>query len=146
MQEYIISELDSNVILLLKKINEIDPNLLPIKIPVVTGIIYYEYIYNPVITDFKVYMCCLLFSVITPHKLFTVLCNMLLENSVIFVSENMSLLTSSVLGCCSLLSPFYWQHAIIPILPDSFLEILEAPISFYYRFVPSTCRWIKIAN
>ena len=34
------------------------------------------------------------------------------------------------MACCSLVHPFKWQHALIPILPVSLKEVLDAPFPF----------------
>ena len=52
----------------------------------------------------------------------------MLEKSVVFVSENLGVLTSSVLGISKLLQPFHWPHVIVPVLPTSLYEILDAPV------------------
>lgn len=55
---------------------------------------------------------------------------MMLEKSVIFVSDNLPLLSSAVLGMQCFLNPFKWCHVSIPILPKSLLDMIEAPVPF----------------
>ena len=52
----------------------------------------------------------------------------MLEKSIVFVSESPGLLTSAVLGIYNLIRPFIWPHVVVPILPLSLFEILEAPV------------------
>jgi len=52
----------------------------------------------------------------------------LLERKVILYTENISILSSCVLGLQTLLYPFQWQHALITILPQNLTEICQAPI------------------
>ncbi|CAG9320257.1 unnamed protein product [Blepharisma stoltei] len=69
-----------------------------------------------------------LFSTLRFQDTFWVLIALLLEKSVVVVSSNLSLLTSSVLAFAELLKPLIWPHVVIPIVPDSLREILEAPV------------------
>lgn len=50
------------------------------------------------------------------------------EKSIVFVSYNLDLLTTCVLGMHALLRPFKWPYLFIPLIPDSLRELLEAPI------------------
>ena len=40
------------------------------------------------------------------------------------------MLSAGVLGISSLLYPFQWCLALVPILPESLIEMLEAPLPF----------------
>jgi len=84
-----------------------------------------------------IFFCGLLFSVLKPHDIFEIICNILLEHSIVFVSKNANLLTSAILGCCALISPFKWEHPIIPIVPYKMLELLEAPVPFLVGMLKS---------
>ena len=50
------------------------------------------------------------------------------EKSIIFVSMNLGLVTSCVLGLRALIRPFRWMNLTIPIIPDNLRELLEAPV------------------
>lgn len=67
-------------------------------------------------------------SAVTADDFYKILCAMLLEKSIIFVSDNLSLLSSAVLGMQCFLAPFRWCHVAIPILPKSLVEMIEAPM------------------
>jgi hypothetical protein len=51
----------------------------------------------------------------------------LLERSIVFVGKQ-SLLSSVILGLNSLLHPFKWCLALVPILPHPLIEMIEAPL------------------
>lgn len=72
--------------------------------------------------------CPVLFGALTLKEFWLMYIGALLEYSVVFVGRDLGTLTSCVLGLQSLLRPFKWPHAIIPILPPRLTEILEAPI------------------
>ena len=70
----------------------------------------------------------MILSGLTAEQFFKVLVSILLEKSVIFVSDNIPLLSSAVLGLQVFLNPFKWCHVSIPILPQSLLDMIEAPM------------------
>jgi hypothetical protein len=67
-------------------------------------------------------------SCLTSEQFFKILIAILLEKSIIFVSDNLALLSSAVLGMQSFILPFKWCHVSIPILPKSLVEMIEAPM------------------
>lgn len=69
-----------------------------------------------------------LYQALGPELLIIVFSTLLLERKVILCTENISILSSCVLGLQTLLYPFQWQHTIITILPESLVDICEAPI------------------
>lgn len=70
----------------------------------------------------------------------------MLEKSLIFVSDNLPLLSSAVLGMQCFLSPFKWCHVSIPILPKSLIEIVEAPMPFIVGLLRSHVRYVSNMN
>jgi hypothetical protein len=62
---------------------------------------------------------------------------MMLEKSIIFVSDNIPLLSSAVLGMQCFLAPFKWNYVQIPILPRSLVEMIEAPMPFIVGLLKS---------
>ena len=56
---------------------------------------------------------------------------LLVEAKVALVSRHLSLLTPVASGLLSLLFPFDWQGAFIPIMPKSMIEVLDAPVPFF---------------
>lgn len=69
-----------------------------------------------------------LYQALGPDLLIVVFSSLLLERKVILYTENISILSSCVLGLQTLLYPFQWQHTIITILPDVLVDICQAPI------------------
>lgn len=69
-----------------------------------------------------------LYKALGPDLLIVVFSSLLLERKVILYTENISILSSCVLGLQTLLYPFEWQHALITILPQTLAEICQAPI------------------
>lgn len=69
-----------------------------------------------------------LYKALGPELLIVVFSSLLLERKVILYTENISILSSCVLGLQTLLYPFEWQHALITILPQNLAEICQAPI------------------
>lgn len=69
-----------------------------------------------------------LYKALGPELLIVVFSSLLLERKVILFTENISILSSCVLGLQTLLYPFEWQHALITILPQNLAEICQAPI------------------
>ena len=51
----------------------------------------------------------------------------LLERSMIFVSEHQARLSSAMLGLKAMIKPFGWCHRLIPILPGALLDYIECP-------------------
>ncbi|OMJ70027.1 hypothetical protein SteCoe_32090 [Stentor coeruleus] len=75
-----------------------------------------------------VWLCLPLFSSLRFYDFFWLLLAILQEKSVVFVSSNLSVLSSCVLGMVSLLRPFKWPNLMVPIVPNSLREVLDAPI------------------
>ena len=44
------------------------------------------------------------------------------------MSNNLGLVTSCVLAVACLIRPFKWPNLMIPLIPESLLELLEAPV------------------
>ena len=75
-----------------------------------------------------VWLCMPLFTSLRFNDFFWLLSAVLQEKSIIFISKNLGLLSSCVLGICALLRPFKWYNLTVSIVPDSLKEILDAPI------------------
>jgi hypothetical protein len=71
--------------------------------------------------------CPTLMSLFTPRMLFKIITCVMLEQSVVFVHDNLAVLTSVVLALKTLLRPFQWCYMLVPILPTILLENLEVP-------------------
>lgn len=60
-------------------------------------------------------------------RLFTAL---VCERSVLFLCDNLSVLTSCVLATVPLLRPFAWQGVFVPLLPAYMQDCLEVPVPY----------------
>ncbi|ETO26848.1 hypothetical protein RFI_10286, partial [Reticulomyxa filosa] len=69
----------------------------------------------------------LLFELFDLDTLVHIYTALLLEKKVLFLSTQYSILTLVAETFCSLLYPFDWPHAVIPLLPEDFLAFLKAP-------------------
>jgi hypothetical protein len=68
---------------------------------------------------------------------------MMLEKSVIFVSDNLPLLSSAVLGMQCFLLPFKWNYVQIAILPKSLIEMVEAPMPFLVGLLKTHLQFVQ---
>jgi len=68
-----------------------------------------------------------LFSVLSPTLIFQLLTAIMLEKSIVFVHDNLAVLTSVVLGLKILMRPLQWCYMLVPILPTVLIESLELP-------------------
>jgi hypothetical protein len=57
---------------------------------------------------------------------------MICERKILFVSDQLSLLTVFAEILCSLLFPVKWSHLYIPLLPRSLGAMLDAPMPFLF--------------
>ena len=55
------------------------------------------------------------------HAIFT-------EKSIVCYGKNLNTISSLILGLESLLRPFKWTMALVPILPEQLLDTIEAPL------------------
>ena len=72
----------------------------------------------------------LLFMLLSADNLLTVFAALCSEFPVCIISENVAVLTPVCEALLSLLFPFTWQGAYIPVLPDHMTEILDAPVPY----------------
>ncbi|KAH9321085.1 hypothetical protein KI387_015724, partial [Taxus chinensis] len=54
----------------------------------------------------------------------------LLEKQIIVVCSNLGVLSAVVLSIIPLIRPFQWQSLLLPVLPSSMLEFLDAPVPY----------------
>ena len=60
----------------------------------------------------------------------SLLAALMLEKQVVFFSPNIGLLTAAVLSVIPILKPYVWQSLIMPVVPSTLLELLDAPVPF----------------
>jgi len=53
---------------------------------------------------------------------------LLLENPIVFLSENLGLLTSTLMLFVNLINPFKWHYPVVSNLPQDLMQILESPV------------------
>lgn len=68
-----------------------------------------------------------LYSGLGAELLIHVFGSLLLERKVILYSKSISLLSSCVQGLETILYPFQWQYSMVTLLPQSLMEICQAP-------------------
>jgi hypothetical protein len=72
----------------------------------------------------------LLFELITVENILKIILSMLSEQKIIFLSFKKSLLSFTIQSFCTLLYPFAWHHALVPILPKILIDFLHSPMPF----------------
>mmetsp|Transcript_2113 Transcript_2113/g.9260 ORF Transcript_2113/g.9260 Transcript_2113/m.9260 type:complete len:1300 (-) Transcript_2113:257-4156(-) len=71
-----------------------------------------------------------LFACLSLENALAVFGSLLLENRVAVFSRYVSILTPVTEALLSLLFPFDWQGAFIPVIPQAMVDMLEAPVPF----------------
>ena len=71
-----------------------------------------------------------LFECLAPEYIISLFVCVLLERQIVFVSSQLSLLTSAAETIKSLIYPFRWSHNYIPVLPLPLVGMLCAPFPF----------------
>ncbi len=83
-----------------------------------------------------------LFSVVPKEVLCDVLAALMQETQLVVLSERLGMLSSTVLGLAYLLKPLLWVGPLVPLLPETMVGILDAPVPFIAgypsRSVPPT--------
>jgi hypothetical protein len=64
------------------------------------------------------------------NSFYGILGRILLEQSFIFICEDIQTLTSVVLGFSYLIQPFKWPYIIVPNLPLDLLNMIESPVPY----------------
>jgi len=68
-----------------------------------------------------------IFGMLSPVEIVNILKAILLERTIVFIGPE-HLLAMFILGFNKLLAPFEWCFSIIPIIPISLLDMLQAPV------------------
>jgi hypothetical protein len=76
------------------------------------------------------WLCKKFFDIIDYNTLFNILTRILLEHSFIFISDDIQLLTATVLGFSYLILPFKWPFIIVPNLPIDLMNMIDSPVPF----------------
>jgi hypothetical protein len=72
----------------------------------------------------------LFFRLVNMESLYSILISILLEQSLLFVSDNIQDLTTMVLGFSYLISPFKWPFILIPNLPLDLVGMIDSPVPY----------------
>jgi len=73
------------------------------------------------------WFCPTIFSLFHIEDFYKILTAVLLERSLVFVSDNLTILSSAVLGLKTLIKPFQWCYALVPVLPSPLIDIIDTP-------------------
>ncbi|XP_072419585.1 DENN domain-containing protein 2D-like isoform X2 [Chiloscyllium punctatum] len=71
-----------------------------------------------------------LFNNLSEENVIAVFASLLLERRVIFLAEELSILSQCIHAVAALLYPFTWQHTYIPVLPKVMLDTVCSPTPF----------------
>lgn len=66
----------------------------------------------------------------TAFQIYYIISQIFLEESVLFISEDITILTTLVLGFFYLIAPFNWPFILIPNLPYDLLNMIDSPVPF----------------
>ncbi|XP_043932591.1 DENN domain-containing protein 2D isoform X2 [Protopterus annectens] len=67
---------------------------------------------------------------LSEEKIIKVFASALLERRIIFLAEELSILSQCIHAVAALLYPFTWQHTYIPVLPEVMIETVCSPTPF----------------
>jgi hypothetical protein len=71
-----------------------------------------------------------IFTLLGVDRFFKVLAAILCEQRVLFISNDVDLLTTTVLGSIAMIYPFRWHHVFITLLPSKLISYLAAPVPY----------------
>lgn len=116
---------------LLKDASEIFPIKETICIDINNNLGEIKYTFPPTIEECMLidhlWFCPIIFSLFHIEDFFRIFTAVLLERSLVFVSNNLTILSSTILGFKTLIKPFQWCYAMIPVLPSPLIDILDTP-------------------
>lgn len=78
-----------------------------------------------------------LFRSLSAEHVVDIFLALLAEKKVLLISKYKALLTHACVAFMSFLFPFSWKHVLIPILPRSMIDVLDAPVPFLIGADPS---------
>lgn len=85
-----------------------------------------------------------LFCSLSLENIMKVFLYLTLEFSLVFISNDDSKLSKSVISLLSLLFPFQWSLVCVPILPEGLLDYLYSPVSYIYGIASKLKDEVKI--
>jgi len=78
-----------------------------------------------------------LFRALSAEHVVDIFLALLAEKKVLLISKYKALLSNACVAFMSFLFPFLWKHVLIPILPRSMIDVLDAPVPFLIGADPS---------
>ena len=69
-----------------------------------------------------------LFKMLSVEQIIKIFENLLLEKTIIFISNSEVAVGYVIESLVSFLYPLKWEHVILPMLPKSMINLLEAPM------------------
>ncbi|EPB66501.1 DENN domain protein [Ancylostoma ceylanicum] len=70
------------------------------------------------------------YNAISSRQMLAIYASLLKERRIIFTGRKLSQLSSCILAASTLLYPMSWQSVFIPVLPESLLDMVMAPMPF----------------
>ncbi|XKL60307.1 hypothetical protein PGB90_001323 [Kerria lacca] len=83
------------------------------------------------------------YNAVDNHNMMIIFASMLYERRIIFTSKKLSRLSACVQSANALLYPMSWQHIFIPVLPQSLIDYLLAPMPYLIGLPHSLIKNIK---
>lgn len=85
--------------------------------------------YNELFTAIK-WLSKAFLKIVDIDNFYSILIRILLEQSFIFISDNIEYLTTMVLGFSYFIQPFKWPFILIPNLPLDLINVVESPVPY----------------
>ncbi|EDR27354.1 DENN domain-containing protein 2D, putative [Entamoeba dispar SAW760] len=85
---------------------------------------------NDTFTNTKLVSTATLINKFGASEVIDILSHMMLERKFLFVSDYLMTLSNTISSFITLMSPFVWQHVLIPLLPKSLVTYCAAPMPF----------------
>ncbi|KAJ6241153.1 c-myc promoter binding protein [Anaeramoeba flamelloides] len=82
----------------------------------------------------------ILLSLLDPSNIIFAMTSILNERRIVFVCSNISKITPVISALLCFIYPFEWPFAYIPLLPDIYKEILQAPTPYIIGCTPKTLK------
>ncbi|KAK6034017.1 DENN domain protein, partial [Cooperia oncophora] len=70
------------------------------------------------------------YNAVSPRQMLAIYASLLKERRIIFTGRKLSQLSSCIYAVSTLLYPMFWQSVFIPVLPESLLDMVMAPMPF----------------
>eukprot|EP01031_Cornospumella_fuschlensis_P030489 gene30489-36850_t len=81
-------------------------------------------------TPYRDFLLLPLFETLGVDKFFKVFSAALCEKKIVFVSDDVNLLSTVILSTVAMLHPFSWSHTIVTVLPHKLINQVAAPIPY----------------